>query len=114
MELTLSERARRILEKLEPAPSLGQSIEALAADAIRSRLRRCGDGIGAFEAPYGRMFEEFAADWQAGRVPAPHSHAVERDYMEWEALVMERKELLGLIRELAGPSGERAITRSGA
>mgnify|MGYP001451703756 CR=1 FL=1 len=37
----------------------------------------------------------------------PHrvSHSVERDYMEWEALTMERRELLALIRELSAPPG---------
>jgi len=33
--------------------------------------------------------------------PTAFSHRVERDFMEWEALTMERRELLDLIRELA-------------
>jgi hypothetical protein len=31
------------------------------------------------------------------------SHRVERDFVEWEALVMERRDLLDLIRELTAP-----------
>jgi hypothetical protein len=37
-------------------------------------------------------------------VPDRSSHRVERDFMDWEALTMERQELLDLIRELAAPA----------
>lgn len=100
MEVELSERAQRILRKLQPASDLGSSIEAVTLDALRMRLRDIVDQVGTFEATYGRTFEEFAADWNAGRVDDRFSHRVERDFMEWEALTMERQEILGLIREL--------------
>jgi hypothetical protein len=103
MELELSERAQRILRKLQPAGDLATSIEAVTLEALRMRLRDVVDQIGAFEAIHGRPFEQFAADWNAGRVTGRFSHRVERDFMEWEALVGERQELLALIREFAAP-----------
>jgi hypothetical protein len=103
MHVELTERAERILRKLQPASDLAGSIEAVALDALRMRLREVADQVGAFEARYGRTFEQFTADWNAGRVPNRFSHRVERDFMEWEALTMERQELLDLIRELASP-----------
>ena len=108
MELTLSDQARRILERLGSGGDLGRSIERLAAEALRLRLRQCVEAVGEFEARYGLSFEQFGAAWKAGRIQEAHSHRVERDYMEWEARAMEREELLAMIRELAGafPGGD--------
>ncbi len=103
MEVQLSERAQRILRKLQPAADLAGSIEAVTLDALRMRLRNVVDQLGALEARHGRTFEQFAADWTAGRVADRFSHRIERDFMEWEALTMERQELLDLIRELSAP-----------
>jgi hypothetical protein len=104
MHVELSERAQRVLRKLQPAVDLAGSIEAVTLDALRLRLREVAEQIGAFEARYGRTFEQFTADWNTGCVLNRFSHRVERDFMEWEALTMERQELLGLIRELATPT----------
>ena len=104
MQVQLSERAQRVLRKLQPAADLASSIEAVTLDALRLRLREVADQLGMFEARYGRAFEQFAADWNAGRVADRFAHRIERDFMEWEALTMERRELLDLIRELAAPA----------
>ena len=108
MHVELSARTQRILQRLQPAADLAGSIEAVTLDALRMRLRDVADQIGAFEARHGRPFEEFAADWNVGRVPDRFAHHVERDFMEWEALTMERQELLMLIRELAPPGDAAA------
>ncbi len=105
MHVELSDRARRVLETLQPAASPGAAIEAVALDALRLRLRECLGEIGAFEARYGRSFEQLEGDWRSGEVADRRSHEAERDYMEWEALTMERSELLSLIRELSAPVG---------
>ncbi len=103
MQVELSERAQRVLRKLQPATDLAGSIEAVALDALRMRLRDVAEQLSGFEARHGRTFEQFAADWNAGRIADRSSHRVERDFMEWEALTMERQEILALIRELAPP-----------
>ena len=104
MDVQLSERAQRVLRKLQPAADLGSSIEAMTLDALRLRLHDVADQLAGYEARYGRTFEQFAADWNAGRQADRHSHRVERDFMEWEALTAERRELLDLIRELSAPT----------
>jgi len=53
-----------------------------------------------FEAKYGIQFEEFAAKWNADKIPNRYSHEIERDYMEWESLVDEHKILLLQLRKL--------------
>ena len=104
MDVQLSERTQRVLRKLQPAADLASSVEAVTLDALRLRLHEVADHLASFEARYGRSFEQFAADWHAGRVADRFAHRVERDVMEWEALGMERQELLDLIRELAAPA----------
>ena len=111
MDIELNERTRRVLERLRPAAKLGESIEAVTLDALRMRLRQVADEIGAFEAQYGRGFDQFATDWQAGKVASRFSRPVEKDFMEWEALVAEREELLGLIRELSNPDASASRSR---
>ncbi|MFI5364004.1 MAG: hypothetical protein ACHQ4J_00120 [Candidatus Binatia bacterium] len=103
MDVQLSERAQRALRRLQPAADLGSSIEAVTLDALRLRLHDVAGQLAGFEARYGRTFEQFAVDWNAGRQTDRFSHRVERDFMEWEALTAERRELLELIRELSAP-----------
>lgn len=108
MEVQLSERTRRALEALRPATDIASAIEAVTLDAIRLRLRECVEEIGAFESRHGVTFEQFSAAWRAGQIAEGHSPAIERDDMEWEALTMERSELLALIRDLSTPASARA------
>ena len=100
MQVELTERARRALEALQPEREPGAAIEAVTLDALRSRLRECLAEIGTFEAKYGCTFEERAREWESSRSHEAHAHSAERDYMEWEALTMERAEVLALLREL--------------
>lgn len=104
MDVELSERARRALRRLQPGADLGSSIEAVTLEAVRLRLHDVADQLAGLEARYGRTFEQFAADWNAGGVADRFSHRIERDFMEWEALAAERHELLSLIRELSAPA----------
>jgi hypothetical protein len=103
MDVHVSERAQRILRKLQPGPDLASCIEAVTLEALRMHLREVVAQLGAFEARHGRTFEQFAAEWDAGRVADRFSHRTERDFIEWEALAMERQELFDLIRDLSAP-----------
>jgi hypothetical protein len=47
MEIELSERTRRVLQKLRPAAELGESIEAVALDVLRMRLPEVADEVGS-------------------------------------------------------------------
>ena len=50
MQVELSERAQRVLRKLQPAADLAGAIEAVALDALRMRLRQMAEQLSAFEA----------------------------------------------------------------
>jgi hypothetical protein len=102
----LPDALRDALDYLE-GKSLDEKLAQLITNDLKRRLEICSQRIVDFEAKYGMEFEEFARAWQVGEIPNPYSHEVERDYMEWESLLDEFKQLLtqlkGLKRELSAP-----------
>jgi hypothetical protein len=104
MELHVSERVRRVLERLAPARKLDEAIDELATELLRARLRDSIEELGHFEAKHGCTFEQFAANWHAERIPDRSSHENELEFMEWEALTMERQELLSELHGLLSQS----------
>lgn len=65
---------------------------------VLMRLRECEERIFGFESRYGMDFESFSKTWKKGSITDKHSHAVERDYMEWEGFEAERKKWLRTLR----------------
>jgi hypothetical protein len=45
-------------------------------------------------------FEEFEKMWDSNRIKNKHSYEVEGDFIDWEILEMEKKELLYLLSKL--------------
>lgn len=73
-----------------------------------TQLHACEREIKSYELKYGMTFEEFASAWESGKIGDRWSHPVERDYMEWEGLELERKKWLSLIKELPPVDREEA------
>jgi len=95
----LPDALREALDYVE-GESLNSKLAQLIINDLKTRLQICSHRIVDFEAEYGMEFEEFARAWQAGEIPHPHSHTVERDYMEWESLLVEFKQLLSQLKRL--------------
>ena len=57
-----------------------------------------------FEEKYGMSFEEFEKLWDENKIANKHSYEIESDFIDWEMLEMEKKDLLSLIKELKGNS----------
>lgn len=77
-----------------------EKVLALLEAYLSSQLRECEREIGDYEAKYRMTFVEFADAWANEAVPDKHSHAVERDYMEWEGLEAEKRRWLDLLKRL--------------
>ena len=73
---------------------------------LQSQIRACEQEIETYELKYRMTFAEFAEAWERGDVADRWSHAVERDYMEWEGLEEERRRWLARLRALPRPNGE--------
>jgi translation initiation factor 2 alpha subunit (eIF-2alpha) len=88
-----------IFEYLEGETS-DQKLVCLIVNDLKRRLQTCSQRIVKFEAKYGMRFEAFTQAWQAEEITNRYSHAVERDYMEWESLVDEYELLLSNLKKL--------------
>ena len=67
---------------------------------LAAQIRACEQEISAYEVKYRATFAEFAQAWERGEIRDRHSHAIERDYMEWEGLVVEKQKWLERLRSL--------------
>lgn len=80
--------------------SLEEKISHSLEEALLNRLRECNDEISLLETKYGVSFTDFEKTWAEEKVPKSHSHEVEGDYMDWEALEMEKKKVLNALIEI--------------
>lgn len=98
---SLSNTLLHVLEDFAPGATLEAKLENLTRENLEYQLRSCNEALSHFEAKYGLTFADFAHAWQEDRIPHKRSHAVERDFMEWEARHCEKEDLLAAVRELA-------------
>jgi len=104
--IAASEKVLRVLEDFTPGASLEAKLEYLTRESLQRRLQACNEALSRFEAKYGLTFTDFARSWREDKIPAKHTHTVERDFMEWEACHLEKEEVLTAARELGLPEPE--------
>lgn len=68
--------------------------------AIEGRLEQFSKEILKFEEKYGVSFAEFEKMWDRNEIKDKYSHEVESDFIDWEMLEMEKKELLSVLSRL--------------
>jgi hypothetical protein len=84
---------RRLTGESRPEVALSLALK----DLIRLRLEAARARIAEFEQKYGMTYAAFEEAWEAGKIPERHSHPVEKDDREWEAMVTD----LAALEELA-------------
>jgi len=93
---------RRLVERIRSFS--GETVEAkiiyLARETIAAKLKACNERISDYEFRYGMSFRDFDAAWDRDGIPDKHSYQVESDFIEWEALEMEKQHWLSHVREL--------------
>lgn len=97
--LTLNPQIVSHLEFIEGSTP-DDKLLSLLETYLAAQLRVCEQEIGEYEVKYRSTFAEFAEAWNQGQIPDRHSHEIERDYMEWEGLVAEKKRWLKLFQGL--------------
>jgi hypothetical protein len=100
--VSLSEKLLRVLEDFAPGADLETKLENLTRENLEYQIRTCNEALSHFEAKYGQTFADFARLWQDDKVPDKHAHEVERDFMEWESLHMEKEKLYATFNSLTG------------
>jgi hypothetical protein len=99
--LVLPKPAYNILRRLTGETRPDVALSVALKDLVRLRLEAAQAVIAAYEGKYGMPFDEFQEAWQAGRISAKYSYAVEGDYWNWEAAVSETRALQELSESMA-------------
>lgn len=89
-------KALNLFEGLTPEERLVNSLK----EGLINRLKECNNQISLFESKYGISFPQFDKLWEKDEILDKHSHEVEGDYMDWEALEMEKEKLLRALAEI--------------
>ena len=79
---------------------LKEKIHGFFLSALENQLEVYSRKILEFEKKYGTSFSEFEAKWNEGKIENKHSHEIEGDFMDWEMMQMEKKELLSALSRL--------------
>ncbi len=80
--------------------ALKEKIDDLLISAIEKRLEQFSSEILKFEEKYGVSFGEFEQMWDRNEIKDKHSHEVEGDFIDWEMLEMEKRELFSALSRL--------------
>lgn len=73
---------------------LGERLGELLLASIEGMLEDYTKKILSFEEKYGVAFSTFEGLWDSGAYADKHSYDMESDYVDWEMMEMEKKELL--------------------
>jgi hypothetical protein len=67
---------------------------------ITATLEQYNHAILLFEEKYGCSFQEFEHRWDIDIIPHKYSYNVESDFIDWEMLEGEKKNLLSLVTQI--------------
>ena len=96
--ITIDEKTKRMLDAFS-GRDYKEKFGNLIRESIKAKIKECNELISKFETKYKVEFEEFKKLWEADKIEEKHSYEVETDFLEWEALEMEKAEWLRLLRD---------------
>ncbi len=80
--------------------TLKERIDDIFLSALESKLELYSREILKFEEKYGMSFKEFSDKWDKGEIKDKYSYEVESDFIDWEMLEMEKRDLILAISKL--------------
>lgn len=90
----------KLVERLQSfsGETVQDKIIYLARETIAAKLKEGNERVLDYEFRCGMSFNELNAAWHRDGIPNKHSYQVESDFIEWEALEMEKQYWLSLCR----------------
>jgi heme oxygenase len=79
---------------------LRKKIDDILLSAIENRLEQYTRQILKLEEKYGVSFKEFEQMWDRDKIKNKYSYEVESDFIDWEMLEMEKKDLISALSRL--------------
>jgi len=96
--ISIDKKTKKMLEAFS-GRDYKEKFDNMIRESIRAKIKECNELIANFEAKYRVEFEEFEKLWNEGKIEDKHAHEIEKDFIEWEALEMEKDEWLRFLRE---------------
>lgn len=91
--LVLPKGTAQALRDLTGEPRPDVALLLVLRDALAYRLEQIETELRDFETKYGMAFEEYRQRWESEDRDDDYRWEVERDYLEWEALVTRMRRL---------------------
>jgi len=90
---TLPNSVYEALRQLTHESRIDLALPIALRDLLKLKMQDLDEQIAAFEKKYDMSYAEFEQACLDGRIEDPYSYEVEKDDWEWEAFIMDRKEL---------------------
>jgi len=91
--LVLPKGPARVLRDLTGESRPDVALLLVIRDASAYRLEQIEAELRAFEKRYGETFDEYCQRWESEDRSEDYRWEAERDYLEWEALVIRKRRL---------------------
>ncbi len=91
--LVLPRGTARALQDLTGEPRPDVALLLVLRDALAYRLGQMETGLQALEKKYGTTFDKHRKRWEIEDHDDDYRWEAERDYLEWEALVIRKRRL---------------------
>ena len=101
MAVEIPKIALQVLTELTGEPRFDVALWMALRDTIEHRMEKIAVERAAYGKKYGLDFEAFKKLWDAGQVTNQYAYEVEKDYLEWEGLVMRKAKLVETFRWLS-------------
>ena len=79
---------------------LKEKINTFIISALENQLKKYSRDILKIEKKFGTSFYEFEKMWDEGKIENQHSYEIEGDFIDWEMMEMEKRELLSPLSKL--------------
>ncbi|MEK7082410.1 MAG: hypothetical protein AAB915_01915 [Patescibacteria group bacterium] len=90
-----------IEKKIAPVLPRGKEpLKRFVKDALFLQLQDVNKKIALFEGKYNYGFQEFERIWKKAARVKKHTHEMEGDYMDWEALEDYKRMIMNVIHSL--------------
>jgi hypothetical protein len=91
--LVLPKGTAQALRDLTGEPRPDVALLLVLRDALAYRLDQIEENLGTLEEKYGMPFDEYRLRWESEDRAEDYRWEAERDYLEWEALVTQKRRL---------------------
>ncbi|MEW6096003.1 MAG: hypothetical protein AB1567_05705 [bacterium] len=93
MAIAIPKSTLKVLSDLTGEVVFNRALNVALKDSIEHRLEKIGKNLETYQTKYGMKFDDFKILWNQGNVKNQSSYEVEKDFLEWEGLIMRKAKL---------------------